>query len=201
MKYIGFAELFGAINLAFVARAVSNDDKFGYRYMKIEDQDGILTAIATNGRRLHKAVLPPEEAELVSVGYWRVLLSRSLKKRDYETEDELEYDHRLNMRVYEKKRVLWLAQEAVAVPFSEAATNLLSGLGDYTKDGIFKARKYNFNRISTLIKNMPPGLGLNLNYIKDLAPYNWTYKVYTEKAVLFEDGNKTAVIAFLLEEV
>jgi hypothetical protein len=70
MKYVEFVELYNSDDLAFVARAVGKDDNCPqFWHMKITEDDGGLLAIATDGRRLHKAQISRKDGMTISPGH------------------------------------------------------------------------------------------------------------------------------------
>jgi hypothetical protein len=198
MNYDGFAELIDCENLTFVARAVGdNEDRPQFWYLKILEQDGGLTAIATDGIRLHKAVVDKIHATFFSPGYWRVLKNGSVKERDCETEDGLDYDKHHNMRVYEKRKVLWLAKldHFDFFPADDVIDRLYSHGEPIEKEGVVTIHKYQHASMNALIKNLPHSYGINLNHLRDLGPFEWRYKIFSgRRAVLFEHKDKTALL-------
>jgi hypothetical protein len=196
MKYVAFTELYNHADLAFVARAVGKDDKWPhFWHMKITEEDGDLLAIATDGRRLHKAQISQKDEKAVSPGYWRVLKNKSVKTRDYTSEDGLGFSNRL---VYIKTNVLWLAKlEDFDLFPTDKVINCLYPPRDASpiKEGVVSMHKHHHNRsMNALIKNLQSGAGINLNYLKDLGPYEWKYKIFPGKPILFEHENKTGLI-------
>jgi hypothetical protein len=162
--------------------------------MKITDEAGGLVAIATDGKRLHKAKINQEDGIAVSPGYWRVLKNKSVKTRDYEIEDNLGF---YNRRVYIKTNVLWLAKldDFSLFPADDAINRIYPPRdASPTKEGVVSTHKYHHDSMNALIKNLPSGAGINLNYLKDLGPYEWKYKIFPGKPILFECGNKTGLI-------
>jgi hypothetical protein len=202
MKYAAFAELFNRDDLAFVARAVGKDDiRPQFWYMRITEEDGSFCAIATDGRRLHKAQIDQEDGAAVSPGYWRVLKNKSSETRDHESEDEMGF---YNRRVYIKKNVLWLAKldDFNLFPTDDVINRIYPPRDmNPIKEGMLSTGKYHHSSINALIKNLPGGVGINLNYLKDLGPYEWKYKIFPGKPVLFEHENKTGLIMTLSLEL
>jgi hypothetical protein len=193
MKYSGFVELWDCTSLAFAARAVSDDEnRPQFWHMKVEVVDGGLLATATDGRRLHRAKIGMNDAPGLSPGFWRVLKNKKVKERDYETEDELGYTDR---KVYRKRRVLWLAKLDNFDLFpSDDRISSIFPQGAPDKEGAFNSR-YLKNNINGLIKTLPGQTGMNLKHLEDLGPYEWKYKIYSEREpVLFVHENKMALI-------
>ena len=199
MKYYSFVELINCADLAFVARAVCEDkNQPQYWYMKIEKRDNNLFAIATDGRRLHKAQLSKKDIASASPGYWRVLKNKAVKERDYEFEEHFDHELDFYSRVYTRKNILWLARLNKFDFFPpDDVINRLFPQGNRLKEGIVDTRKYHSGSINALIKNLPDSAGINPKYLKDLGPYEWNYKIFStsgDKPVLFEHENKTALI-------
>jgi hypothetical protein len=193
MKYTAFAELINCADLAFVAGAVSKDDaRPQFWYMSVRENEGGLSAMATDGRRLHKAQLNKRDAPNVSPGYWRVLKNKMFKMRDY----DLEHEMRADRFIYERKHVLWLARLDKFDFFpADDVINRIAPQGDPAAEGKVIAWKYQHGSMNALIKNLPESAGINLEYLKDLGPWEWNYKVFAPgKPFLFECENKTALI-------
>lgn len=193
MKYTAFVELINCADLAFVARAVSEDEsRPQFWYMNIREHEGGFLAMATDGRRLHKARLSKKDVPNVSPGYWRVLKNKEFKTRDYDLENMM----RIYRLIYERKHVLWLARLDKFDLFPDDETiNRITPHGDPIKTGTVNTYRYHLDSMNALIKNLPDSLGMNLKYLKDLGPLKWNYKIFTsDKPVLFERENKTALI-------
>jgi hypothetical protein len=196
MKYLDLVKVYDYDHLSFVARAVGKDeDKPQFWYMKITEEEGELVAVATDGKRLHMAKLPPGESACVSPGFWQVLKNKIAKIRDHEVEDQLDcYSH--NYLAYEKENILWLAkmEDSSFFPEDEKINKFLEA-GRLSTEGVFDADKNDRSK-NRLIKALPESSGIKLRYLKDLAPHEWSYKIYSGKNhVLFSYQNKTAVIA------
>jgi hypothetical protein len=199
MKYDSFVELVDSADLAFAARAVGDDENRPQLwYMKIAEKDGGLTATATDGSRLHRARLKEREAKAVSPGFWRVLKNKAVRERDYDAENNFP----LGYRVYEKKHVLWLArlEEFGLFPPDDVIDGKFPE-GEPVRQGTVNTGKYQRGDMNRFIKGLPDGAGINPEYLKDLGPFEWNYAVFSpRKPVLFESGNKTALIVPLTLE-
>jgi hypothetical protein len=196
MKYDGFVEVCNHIDLAFVARAVSDDDDHPqFWYMKIEKKDDGLLATATDGKRLHLALIK-ESVDGPCPGYWRVLKNKMVEERDCELECDLERMGCWSRRVYRRKSILWLAKlDAFDLFPSEEVINRIIPQEEPIKEGVIHTGNCNFTDMNALIKNLQDTTGINLRYLKDLGPHEWTCKIYPpEKPVLFESGHKVAII-------
>jgi hypothetical protein len=196
MKYVAFVELIDKRDLAFVARAVSRDDNLPQLwYMKIAEEDGGLLAVATDGKRLHKAAFTEKEAAGLSPGFWRVLKNKAVWERDFEAEDEMGVINDFGEhKIYEKKHVLWLAKLDAFDLFP--ADDKIDRIFPYhpTQQGAVNTAKHRQDSMQWMIKKLPESAGINPKYLRDLGPYEWKYAYQPGKAVLFEHQNKTALI-------
>jgi hypothetical protein len=194
MNYTAFVELMNCADLAFVARAVdTSDDHPQFWYMSVGENEEGLSAMATDGKRLHKAQLNRKDVPNVSPGYWRVLKNKEIKTRDH----ELEYDIRpMNRLVYEREHILWLAKLDKFDLFPpDARINAVFPRGNPLKEGTVDTHKRAYKSINALIKNLPGFAMMNLKHLMDLGPGEWNYKIFTPgKPFLFERENKTALI-------
>jgi hypothetical protein len=219
MKYDSFVELINCSDLAFVARAIgkTEGDKPHFEHMKIEEKDGRFIATATDGNRLHKAVIDKEKSGNVSPGYWKVLRNESVEERDYDAKDIGD------ILVHNRKEILWLERAKdpmlLQVEISEKQFTYVQGdlirEGDIITDESYPAWVNTFIKlwgnpiregdiitdecypawVNTLIKKLPEPDWINFNYLWDLGPYEWHYKVFgVDKPILFENENKTALI-------
>jgi hypothetical protein len=194
MKYTSFVELVNCADLAFVARAVSNNEnRPQFWYMKIEERDGGLSAIATNGKRIHKAQLSKMDVPGISPGYWRVLKNKTVKMRNRDLEDLEGHWHTL---VYIRKKILWLTRlDAFDLFPDDESINSIFPQGEPLREGTVSTHKYHLDSMNVLIKNLPDSAGINLEYLRDLGPHEWKYKIFAhDKPVLFEHENRTALI-------
>jgi hypothetical protein len=194
VKYDSFVELVNSADLAFVARAVGDDeDQPQLWYMKIAEKGGSLTATATDGRRLHRARLEGREAKAVSPGFWRVLKNKAARLRDYDAEGEFSP---LDYRVYEKKHILWLArlEEFGLFPPDDVIDGKFPE-GEPVSQGKVNTGKDWLGDMTRFIKGLPDDAGINPGHLMDLGPFEWNYAVFSPgKPVLFESGNKKALI-------
>jgi hypothetical protein len=190
MKYDSFVELINCPDLAFVARAIAKteDVKPQFEYMKIDEQDGFLIAAAADGKRLHKAVIDKEEVGDVSPGYWKVLRNEIVKEQFHDAGD--------NCLVYKRKEILWLVREKEPVfPYEISERLFVYFQGNPMREGDIITDECYHEQLNTFIKKLPEPDGMNFNYLWDLGPYEWHYKIFgAAEPVLFESGNKTALI-------
>jgi hypothetical protein len=194
MKYNSFVELFDCPALAFVARAVDKREtnRPQLKYVKIEKKGEELEALATDGKRLHKAVIDRERVRDVFPGYWRVLKNKEIKERDEGAEDDLGPSY----LVYTIKNVLWLAREEnPGLLMNDETIERVFPRGDPIKEGTVCASEFRSDSLNTFIKGLPELFGINPRYLWDLGPYEWHYKIFPGRTpILFEYENRTALI-------
>jgi hypothetical protein len=201
MKYTTFVELINHYDLSFVAKAISKDDDLPqFWYMKIQENETGLLATATDGKRLHRVQIDKDHIPKgLEPGYWRVLKNKKNKYRDIEAEYDAKEEGIIGRGhlIYKKEKVLWIAKLADGFGLfpSDKTIERIFPSGEPEMTGELNLTENAHTAIIGFIKALPPHVGFNFYHALDLAPDEWNFKYYVlNKAVLFENGNKTALI-------